>query len=319
MGFIINEDRNKDLGLGGRLAQASTRLMNRDGSFNVIRKGNGWRSALHPYHLLITMSWRWFLALILAAYVVTNIVFAAGYILCGPGALAGGDTRTTAGQFINAAYFSVQTLATIGYGKMTPEGHAANILVALEALTGLLGFAFATGLLFARFSRPQAALVFSEIAVIAPYQGGTALMFRLANGRPNELSNVSASVTLIRSEPGQKGRRFHRLNLERDQVTFLTLQWVVVHPIDSASPLWGISEEEFRASEVEIFAMFTAVDESSFQTASTRTSYSDVEVVWGARFRDVYEPQSDGRLLLDVRRLSEIDRVELPALNAPPL
>ena len=308
-------DPNRDLGLDGRIAeQSQVRVLNKDGSFNVARLGLSLRDFIHPYHRLLTVSWPGFFALVTAAYLAINVLFACAYLLCGPGALSGVSAATAAGRFWDAFFFSVQTLATIGYGKMTPEGLAANSLVAIEALAGLLGFAFATGLLFARFSRPMAGILFSPAAIVSPYRGGTGLMFRVANGRSNELTEVQATVNLSRWETvdGVRRRKFHVLALERAKVTFLPLQWVVVHPIDESSPLFGINQETFAASEPEILILMSAMDETFSQLVHARSSYLIQEIVWGAKFRDIYETTGDGRLAINVRRLGEADRISLP-------
>lgn len=288
--------------------------MNRDGSFNVVRGGLAWRDFLHPYHRLLTMSWGRFFLLVAVAYLAINLVFALAYLACGPGALSGGESPDLAGRLSHAFFFSVQTLATIGYGKITPEGLAANMLVSVEALAGLLGTALATGLLFARFSRPSAKVIFSDVAVLAPYKDGTALMFRIANGRNSELTDARVLVTLSREElnGGKRTRKFHELALERTKVMFLATQWVVVHPIGEASPLWGVSEDEFRASAAEILILLTAMDETFSQTVLTRSSYRESEVIWGAKFRDIYENHPSSGVYLDVNRLGEVDRMELP-------
>jgi len=289
--------------------------MNRDGSFRLARGGLHWADFLHPYHRLLTISWTSFFLWVLAAYVVANLAFALAYLACGSGALSGVEDASFRGRFLAAFFFSVQTLATIGYGKMTPEGLAANTLVAFEALFGLMGFAFATGLLFARFSRPSARVVFSSVAVMAPYRGGRGLMFRIANGRPSELIDVRATVTLARFEPNADGRmtrRFHSLALERSQAMFLALQWVIVHPVDEASPLHGLSEADIRASQPELLALITGVDETFSQTVFARSSYAEAEIVWGARFRDIHETDGKGGVFLNVRRLGEIEAAVLP-------
>ena len=306
-----NIDPNRDLGLGGRLSQSEARMLNRDGSFNVIRGGLAWHQLHHPYHFLLTISWPWFFALVVGTYIAINTVFAWLYLAAGAGAIGNGS-----GHFADAFFFSVQTFGTIGYGKLTPEGTAANVLVSMEALLGLLGSALVTGLLFARFSRPSAHLVFSQQAVIAPYptlgKDGRALMFRMANRRAANLSDVRASVTMAWKNPATGARSFHALKLERDRVTFLTLQWIVVHPIDGASPFYGVSEEAFYKAEPEVLVMISAVDEAFFQMASTRTSYKTREIQWAAKFRDVYETRPDGRMFLDVRRMSETEPAALP-------
>ena len=200
VGPINREELNQDLGLGGRLANQAVRAMNQDGSFNVDRYGAPKWEAINIYHLLLTLSWTKFLGLVVVAYLLVNTLYAIGYMLCGPGAVAGVNESNRFVWFLECFFFSVQTLVTIGYGKMTPEGIPANLLVAVEALSGLMGFALATGLLFARFSRPIARLRFSRNAVVAPFLGGKALMFRLANSSSNELAEVRARVTLLRFE-----------------------------------------------------------------------------------------------------------------------
>jgi inward rectifier potassium channel len=296
---------SRDLGLGGRLGQGATRLMNPDGSLNIVRGGLSRRSVIHPYYYLLTVSWPWFLTLVVIAYAAANFGFGWLYWLCGPAAIHGAS-----GSFSDAFFFSVQTLATIGYGSMTPSTLIAHTLVSVEALTGLMGFALVTGLVFARFSRPSACVVFSRNAVIAPYGDGRALMFRLANARNVNLLEMRASVTLAWRRIGQT-REFDTLTLERESVTFLALQWVVVHPIDESSPLFGMTEEEFYHAEPEVLVLISAIDEAFYQPASTRTSFRTEEIVWGAKFRDIHETLADGRTYLDARRLSEIDSAEM--------
>jgi inward rectifier potassium channel len=306
-------DLDQDLGFGGRVAQQNRRrFLNRDGSFNVVREGLSFFRSLSVYHALLTMSWtRYFLASS-GAYFVANLAFGTLYFLCGPGALHGTEGETPGERFADAFFFSVQTLATIGYGRVNPQGLAANLLVTVEALTGLLGFALVTGLLFARFSRPFAKVLFSERAVVAPYQGGTALMFRIANARKNQLLDVAVTVSLgwWETVDGREARRFYELALERKKVVFFPLHWVVVHPIDEKSPLFGVTEERFRASDAELMILLTAIDETFAQTVHARSSYKAQEVAWGARFADMFVPRADGRIAIDMSRLDQIEKVE---------
>ena len=294
--------------------ESSERMLNRDGTFNVVRHGMPIWDFVHPYHRLLRISWLAFFTLVIGCYAGVNILFGVAYLLCGPTALEGADLTTGWTHFLSAFFFSVQTLGTIGYGKITPSGLAPNILVAVEALVGLMGFALITGLLFARFSRPMARIAFSESAVISPYRDGKALMFRIANGRSNELTNVRATVTLVRFEnhDGQRLRRFHQLELERDKVTFLPAQWVVVHPIGPESPLAKATKASLEDSDAELLILLSAVDETFSQTVQTRSSYKHQEVVWGARFRDVYSSSPQGLVMIDVRRLGEWDPAALP-------
>lgn len=269
---------------------------------------------VHPYHRLLRISWTSFFLLAVVLYFAVNLLFAAAFLLCGPGALEGAEASTMGGRFAHAFFFSVQTLATIGYGRITPVGLVPNILVAIEALTGLLGFAVLTGVLFARFSRPTAHIVFSPSAIVAPYRGARALMFRIANARTNELTDLRATVSLARFEvhEGRRTRYFHPLRLERDQVTFLPGQWVIVHPIDSSSPLAIETAESLEASNAEIVILLSAMDETFSQTVQARCSYRHDELIVGARFRDIQTVEAGGRVILDVRRLGEWESVELP-------
>lgn len=302
----------RDLGFGSRLLEReNTRFLNRDGTFNVARLGLPWWKSLNLYHTLVSCSWWSFYGLIGVTYLGLNLVFAAGYIACGPGALAGTTGASAGGRFSDAFFFSVQTLATIGYGAISPHGLAANILVSVEALLGLLGVALATGLSFARFSRPQAKLRFADRAVVAPYQAGTGFMFRLVNERSSQLIEVHATVTFSRlmgDGSGPRSRRFFALPLERDQVAFFPLHWTVVHPITPDSPLHGLSARDLAEGDTEVFVLITAYDEASAQTVHTRTSYRADEIAFGARYADIFVG-SDSRARIDVSRLSGLTPV----------
>jgi inward rectifier potassium channel len=306
-----SEDLNRDLGFGSVVAQQSgKRLLNRDGSFNVLREGLSPITSLSLYHALLTITWPRFLGLIILFYLIINGGFAAAYVACGPGALNGAVETTQAERFLESFFFSVQTFATIGYGVMSPKSLAAHILVTLESLVGLLGFALATGILFARFSRPNVKILFSDVAIIAPYRGITAFEFRLANARSNELMQVEAKVTLSRFKPSGSGREFIPLKLERDGVLFFPLAWTVVHPIDESSPLHDMGPEELAASGAEFLVFLTAFDETFSQTVQTRSSYMAEDVIWGARFESVFNPQrDDGVVSIDIGRLNEITRL----------
>lgn len=306
----VAEDARGDFGFGARVAQQSQRrLLNRDGSFNVVREGLPYLRSLSPYHALLTMSWPRFFALFAGSYFAANLLFALLYFLCGPRALDGWHTGVPFERFEDAFFFSVQTLATIGYGRMSPNGVLVNLLVTVEALVGLMGFALATGLLFARFSRPSAKLVFSRSAVVAPFRGGRALMFRLANERSSQLTEVSAivSVSRVESSPAGPVRRFHELRLDRPKVVFLPLHWVVVHPIDERSPLHGVDEAAFLASQAEVLILLSGMDETFSQVVHVRTSYRAEEVVWNARFADMFLRTDEGLVGVDMRRLHEIE------------
>ncbi|HET9765883.1 MAG TPA: ion channel [Thermoanaerobaculia bacterium] len=305
----------RDLGFGSRVAQQSRqRLLNRDGSFNVFRRGLSFFGRLDTFHALLTMSWRRFFGLSFAFYVVVNVLFAAGYMLCGPGALSGVSQAGWPERLPWAFFFSVETFTTVGYGNIAPQTITADVLVTLEAFIGLLATALVTGIAFARFARPVASIAFSKNAVIAPYRGGAALMFRMINRRRSELSSLEAQVVLalVEERRGIRARRFHTLPLERSQVAFFPLSWTVVHPIVRESPLCGMTPERLDEGDAELLVLITAIDDKLSQTTQARTSYAAEEIVWGARFADMFEPPDGGPLAVDVEKLDEIEPAELP-------
>lgn len=308
------EDLNRDMGFGAVVARESRlRLLNRDGSFNIARTGiNRW-SSINLYHALLTIPWHKFLGLVILGYLIANSLFACAYLLCGPGALNVATDLGIGHRFLQAFFFSVHTFATIGYGNITPVGLAANAIVTIESLVGLLSVAFATGLFFARFSRPTAKIIFSNNAIVAPYRGVTAFEFRITNARNNQIIELHADLAFSRfvTENDRRTRRFHPLALERDKVSFFSLSWTIVHPIDESSPMYGLTERDLLESDAEFLILLTGIDETFSQTVHARSSYKADEVVWNVKFGDIYNPPTPtGRLTIDVRKLHSIERVE---------
>lgn len=316
---MAESDLDRDLGFGSVVSgESRVRLLNRDGSFNVQRDGLNFFTSLSPYHALLTMSWPHFLGLFMLGNLAANLLFAGAYFACGPGALDGAD-GTPGHRFLQCFFFSVQTFSTIGYGKLAPAGIAPNLIVTFESLLGLLGFGFGAGILFARVARPTARILFSSRALVAPYRGITAFEFRIANGRSSQLIEVQASVLFSGFKPGEgKTREFVPLALERQRVAFFPLSWTIVHPIDPSSPVFGLSYEELLAMDAEFLVLLTGFDETFSQTVHTRSSYKADEIVWGARFVNIFNPPKDGILSIDIGRLDDFDRVPLvSALPAP--
>ncbi len=305
--------RDRDLGFGSVVSRESRqRLLNRDGSFNVVRSGLNFLDGFAPYHQLLTISWWGFFALVVASYVVLNFAFALAYLACGSDALVGTGAQMMGGRFGQAFFFSVETFATIGYGQIAPNGVPANIVVTIEALVGLMYQALATGLLFARFTRPTAGVLFSDRAVVDPYADGQALMFRIVNRLRNEIIQLEAQVLLSAMEPDGRGgtvRRYAPLALERNKVTFFPLSWTIVHPIDSASPLMGRTIQDLERTQAEVLVLLTGVDEALEQTVHARSSYRSDEIVWNARFRSMFQtPAGTGdRVAVDISQIHEIE------------
>jgi inward rectifier potassium channel len=253
-------------------------------------------SQLHDsYHSLLTTSWAQFFALVLFAYLGANLLFACGYL-----AIGDGIEEARPGNFSDAFFFSVQTMATIGYGKMAPRGLAAN----------LLGLALVTGLVFAKFSRPTARVLFSRNMVITRFDGVPSLLLRLANERGNQIAEAQAHLVLMRSErtpEGEEVRRVHDLRLRRSQSAFFAFTWLLVHPITPDSPLHGETAATLREKDVDLVATMTGLDETLSQSVHARHAWTPDQVLWGHRFVDVLVTLPDGRRAIDYRRFHLVE------------
>lgn len=301
------EKQNRDLGFGSVVSgRRQLRLLNRDGSFNVFRQKPKWWRRLASYHFLLNMSWPHFFGVVFLAFVGINAVFATAYYLAGEGTVQG-DVGVHNG-FLRCFFFSVDTFATIGYGNLSPAGVLAHVVVSIEALTGLMTFSIVTGLVFAKFARPVANIVYSRHAIIAPYRGITAFEFRIINGSHNQLIDLEARVLLTRFEDneGSSQRKYYSLTLERDRVSFFPAAWTVVHPIDNASPLYGWTREELAASAAEFLILLTATDDTFSTTVQSRSSYTAEEVDWGVKFANLFQ-DGDHILTIDMERFHAVE------------
>jgi inward rectifier potassium channel len=308
-----------DPGLTQKYDGPLRRIINPDGSFNVVKRGTNWRD-VHPYLRLVSIPWSRFFGFILVAYVLVNFVFATVYFSLGPDTLQSGSP-TAYDRFLQCVFFSSQTLTTVGFGAISPRTAPANIIAAFEALCGLLGFAVATGLLFGRVSKPSARIGSSENALIAPYQDGWSLQFRMVNRRANTL--IEPSVTLMimtvdRSNGGSK-REFNILKLERDRIMLFPLMWTIVHPIDAESPLFRKTEADLEALQAEFMVLVKAWDETFGQTVHQRFSYRYSEVVWGGRFTPAFGVDPEGNMQVHVDKVGNYvkESFQLPASAEP--
>jgi inward rectifier potassium channel len=300
-----------DLGFG--TTNTNARNMNKDGTFNVVRTGEPRFRNYEFYHRLITMSWTKFIFLIFVSYTLVNLVFAVIYYLMGPDKLSMDSSHMHEGEkFLEVFFFSSQTLTTLGYGRIAPVGALASIVSSIEAMIGLLGFALATGLLYGRFSRPQARLLYSENAVVAPYRDGVGLMFRMTNMRRNQLIEVEVDVNMGYLNPQTKTRSFVPLALERKKINLFPTSWTIVHPIDETSPLHGKTREQLEAMQLEIYVLLKAFDDTFSQTVYSRTSYRTEEIVYGAKFLPMFSQLENGKTLLDLRMINAIEKVQIP-------
>jgi inward rectifier potassium channel len=297
-------------GLTQQYAGRLRRSINKDGSFNVRRRGDKW-SQKHFYIKLINMRWRVFLPLVILAYVVMNLLFASIYMLLGVENLEGVTSVGSGNSFLGAFFFSAETLTTVGYGHIAPKGILTTTVAVFEGMVGVLSFALATGLLYGRVSRPSARILFSGQALIAPYQGGQALMFRIANQRSNVLMELDATVILMLVEPGNGGlkREFMQLTLERTHVYFFPLSWTIVHPIIDSSPLFGKTAEDLERDQAEIMILIKAFDDTFSQVVHARHSYRHEELVWNAKFLPAFNFDEHGDMVLHLDRLDNIEKL----------
>jgi inward rectifier potassium channel len=305
------QEEFRDLGFGPEVARGTRRrLLNRDGSFNVVLDGLNPLHSLSLYHWALTISWPKFLAFITGSYVAVNALFAVAFLLCGPGALES-TVGSFAGQpFYRAFFFSVDTFATIGYGNIIPVGVPANTLVTIEALINIVGVALATGVIFARFSRPSARIIYSRNAIVAPYRDKIALEFRIANARRSQLIDVQVQAILTKVEQvgSSNVRKFYELSLERSRVVFFPLSWTVVHPIDPSSPMWGLTHADLVKGDAELLVLLIATDETVSQTVHSRSSYQADEIVWGAKFANMFMRTEDqGIVGMNLSRIHDLE------------
>ncbi len=306
---------DENTGLGLNSTNNAGRFFNKDGQPNIHIKGVNWlkRSSIFQFMLKVPV-WK-FLGIIVLFYLVVNLLFATVYTLIGIDNLGGMDAKTLPGKFLEAFFFSAQTLSTVGYGHVYPSGFAANAVAAIESLLGLLMFALATGLMYGRFSKPRSYLVFSEKALFAPYKDGVALMFRLAPYKKHFLTDVEIKVNLAMevNVNGVMKNQFYSLNLELSRANTLTLNWTIVHPIDETSPLFNLTKEDIALSDAEMLVFLKGYDDEYSNTVVARTSYTFKEFVYGAKFKMMYHPSEDGATtILDLDKLNAFDAAEVP-------
>ena len=259
------------------------------------------------YHRTLRLSWPGFLVAGVALYLAANALFATLYLLQ-PGAVA----NARPGSFADAFFFSVQTMATIGYGQLVPATLYANLVVTIETAAGLMGLALATGLVFARFSRPTARILFSRVGVIGPHNGRPTLSFRLANVRLNQILEAEVAVSVLRDEETAEGvmiRRFYELPLLRYRTPVLAMTFTVMHEIDRDSPLFGATAASLEAENAELVVTATGIDETIAQRVHARTSYLPHEILWDHRFVDVIGWTEDGDRVIDYRRFHDAVRL----------
>lgn len=296
----------QDPGLGEKYFKHTKRIINKDGSFNIKRTGGG-LSSVNAFHYLINISWTKFLLIVFAGFVCVNLFFAILYQLAGIQNLSNAASQNEMESFLNTFFFSVQTFATVGYGGIHPTGIFSNIIASLESMTGILSFALATGLLYGRFSKPSAKIIFSDKAIITSFKEGKALMFRVANSRENILMEMEANAMLTYLDKGDNRftRKYYPLKLEIKFIYFFPLPWTIVHPIDEDSPLYGKTAKDLQELEAELLIMVKGFDDSFSQHVITRSSYKYDEIDWDVKFVRAYITDETGETIVDLEKVSE--------------
>lgn len=306
---------DEDTGFGYNRSMYGKRLLTPDGRPNVQITGLPVYERLSWYHTLIGMKTLTFLIVIFTSFLVINIVFAGVYLLIGMDHLSGINPKNDFEKIFDAFFFSTQTFTTVGYGRISPTGYLTSFIASFQAFSGLLFFAVATGLFYARFSRPKAFIRFSSHALIAPYKDGLGLMFRLAPFKNNSLTaaEVKVVLALVQREGSQELNRFYALPLERSRIDALFSTWTVVHPIDEESPLAGLSEAELHHTELELMVYLRAFDDTFSNTVVARASYMNDQFVRGARFLPMfYRSSRTGKTVVDISKIDGFERVNVP-------
>jgi inward rectifier potassium channel len=263
-----------------------------------------WRDT---YHLILTLSWPGFACVIFSIYLLINLVFAALYVLN-----AQAIAQMRPGSFSDAFFFSVETLATVGYGHMYPETLYGHLIAMMEIMVGMFGLAVITGLIFVRFSRPTARMHFSKVAVIAPFDGVPNLMIRLANLRHQAMVEPEFRMILLRNvitAEGEEVRRFRSLKLEFDHLIAFPAVLTVRHRIDEESPLFGMTSEDFRQQDIRIVASIVGVDTVIVAPVQSLADYNYEQVQWDRRFVEIYHQNEEGQWTVDYARVDETEPI----------
>ena len=307
------EEKHKqelELGFGSKNYKTDVRFLNRDGSVNVKRAGLGSLNNFDMYHWLITAT-NWQLTLlIITRYIMINIIFALAYYCVGTENFGGLDGNSEFQKLTGLFFFSAQTITTLGYGHIYPINNSASIVAAIESLLGLLSFAIATGVLYGRFSRPRADILYSKNVLLAPYKTITGLMLRIANKKQYELIESEANVTMTMKNPSTNRREFYQLSLEINRINFLAFSWTIVHPIDEKSPIYGLSRQELEERDIEILVLIKAINDTYSQTVYSRYSYKWADFVEQAKFKPLkQEANKYGKLEIKVADIHHFDKI----------
>jgi inward rectifier potassium channel len=300
--------QNNDTGFATGSNETGGRFINKDGTYNLVKEGMSFRKRFSIFNDMLHLAQWKFISIIFIFFIAVNLIFTIIYFLIGPDQLEGLTTGSDWKIFREIFYFSTQTFTTVGYGHVNPTGDAANIVAGIEALTGFLSLAIATGLIYGRFSKPRSYLVFTNHALISPYKEGTALMFRFAAFKDKHTLTdleVRVNVGLLVVENEKPDYKYFTLTLERSRVESMPMSWTVVHPINEQSPFYGFTEEDMKTADVELYVMLRGFDDVFSNYVQQRTSYTYGEIFFNRKFASMYRESEDGKTtILELHKLN---------------
>jgi len=313
--------QNNDTGFSTSNNETGGRFLNKDGSFNLVKEGLPYYKRFSIFNNMLSLPLWKFITVIFIFFIIVNLIFAGIYYFIGPQQFDGLVPGCRGWQFYkDIFYFSTQTFTTVGYGHVNPTGDAANMVAGIEALSGFLSLAIATGLIYGRFSKPRSYLMFSEQALVSPYKGGTAIMFRFVGYKDKHtLTDVEIKVNtgMLVSESGKTDYKYFTLALERSRVETLPMSWTVVHPIDENSPFFGFAEADMKTADVELYINIRGYDDVFSNIVQHRTSYTYNEIVFNRRFMPMYHESEDGKTtVMELHKLNEHTDTKTAAPNA---
>ena len=305
--FNKPENKGDEFGFTNQYNAKSKRIVNKDGSFNVIRIGE--KKSL--FHNLVVMNWAKFAGVVLAFYLLLNTLFAWLYELVDINGIGMTADYHVHDRFLISFFFSAQTLTTVGYGSLYPLTAPVSALAAIEALFGLMSFAIFTGLMYGRFSRPLGGIRFSKNMLMAPHKDGYALMFRIANSRDHNLTEMEARVlmSVVINDHGKETRKYQSIELENSRVNYFPINWTLVHYVDDKSPLYGLSKEDFIASQFEWLVMIKGYNLTATQQIHVKSSYTTNELIWNAKFKQPYYFNEDGITVFELDKIDDFDKL----------
>ena len=299
------ENKGDEFGYTNQADQNSKRVINKNGSFNLVRIGE----TKSLYHSLVTMPWWQFMLAIAGTYVVVNMLFASVYLLIDFHGIGMTSDYEVINRFLIASFFSVQTLTTVGYGSLYPLSATVSLIASIEALTGLMIFAIFTGLMYGRFSKPYHGIRFSRNMIYTPFRQQNALMFRVANERNHNLTELEARIlmSVIVSDNGRSTRKYQVLELENSRITYFPLNWTLVHYIDEKSPLYGMTKTDFEGTDLEMMIMIKGYNETAAQSFHAKSSYTVNEIIWNAKFKVPYHFREDGVTVFELDKIDDYE------------